>query len=162
MAQLNRKKTSSSVTVTRSVAALKKAKRYVVTSAQTIIVMEAGWTAWIDSTTVSFAIPIRASSSTCQLLFVAVWWYSMSLVGIQASIWLTGPTLHHTPEEYGYGMDAEKYMLRDADVNNEGYRWEFWKWHLLTKELTVILLHFISNQSCVYFLSSAVIHVTWR
>ena len=161
MAQLNRKKTSSSVTVTRSVAALKKAKRYVVT-AQTIIVMEAGWTAWIDSTTVSFAIPIRASSSTYQLLFVVVWWYSMSLVGIQASIWLTGPTLHHTPEEYGYGMDAEKYMLRDADVNNEGYRWEFWKWHLLTKELTVILLHFISNQSCVYFLSSAVTHVTWR
>ena len=160
MAQFNRKKTSSIVTVTRSVAALKKVKRYVVTSAQTIIVTEAGRTAWIDSTTVSFAIPIRASSSTYQLLFVAVWWYSMSLVGIQASIWLTGPTLHHTPEEYGYGMDAEK--LRDADVNNEGYRWEFWKWHLLTKELTVILLHFISNQSCVYFLSSAVIHVTWR
>ena len=162
MAQFNRKKTSSIVTVTRSVTALKKAKRYVVTSAQTIIVTEAGWTAWIDSTTVSFAIPIRASSSTYQLLFMVVWWYSMSLVGIQASIWLTGPTLHHTPEEYGYGMDAEKYMLRDADVNNEGYRWEFSKWHLLTKELTVILLHFISNQSCVYFLSSAVIHVTWR
>ena len=79
MAQFNRKKTSSIVTVTRSVAALKKVKRYVVTSAQTIIVTEAGWTAWIDSTTVSFAIPIRV------------------------------------------------YMLRDADVNNEGYRWEFWK-----------------------------------
>ena len=45
MAQFNRKKTSSIVTVTRSVAALKKVKRYVVTSAQTIIVTEAGRTA---------------------------------------------------------------------------------------------------------------------
>ena len=65
------------MTVTKSVAALKKVKRYVVTSAQTIIVTEAGRTAWIDSTTVSLAIPIRTSSPTYQLLFVAVWWYSM-------------------------------------------------------------------------------------
>ena len=45
MAQFNRKKISSIVTVTKSVAALKKVKRYVVTSAQTIIVTEAGKTA---------------------------------------------------------------------------------------------------------------------
>ena len=49
----------------------------------------------------------------------------MSLVGIQASIWLTGRTFHRTPEEYGYGSTltgAEKYMLRDADATNESYR----------------------------------------
>ena len=112
------------MTVTKSVAALKKVKRYVVTSAQTIIVTEAGRTAWIDSTTVSLAIPIRASSPTYQLLFVAVWWYSMYVTCGNTSVDLIDGS--YPPPDSG-GIRIRKYYNGYGKVHVTRCRCKQWR-----------------------------------
>ena len=143
------------MTVTKSVAALKKVKCYVVTSAQTIIVTEAGRTAWIDSTTVSLAIPIRASSPTYHLLY-----HHTRYDGIQCHLWgykrrfdwrvLPFTTLRrNTDTEWMRKSTCYGMQMSIMKVIGESFE----KWYLFTKELTLILLNFISNQGCVYFLA---------
>ena len=118
------------MTVTRSVAALKKVKRYVVTSAQTIIVTEAGRTAWIDSTTVSLAIPIRASSPTYQLLFVAVWWYSKYVTCGNTSVHLIDGS--YPPPDSG-GIRIRKYYNGYGKVHVTRCRCKQWRLCLQNK-----------------------------